>query len=124
MLTVEFYLSILSNPGVFACILRHRKRARRMIENRTWVNILCFLLIRCYYVQLSEQYRFTLCVCRIRWPSAACKRTLLRRRWISKFVALIPCALREYTAGSLSLVIHQHYHPIQVFYLTEYITKS
>ncbi|XDV27801.1 hypothetical protein PO909_031283, partial [Leuciscus waleckii] len=47
---------ILSNPGAFACIFRHRKRTRRMIENRSWVNILFFLLIWSYYAQLSEQH--------------------------------------------------------------------
>jgi len=68
-----------------------------------------------------------LCVCHIRWTFASCKQTLLRRQWISKCVAPIPCAMHKYTAGSLSLVSkvnHQHYPPLQVFYLTEYITIS
>lgn len=74
---------ILSNPGVFAVNLRHHKLARRMIENRMWVNILWFLFI-INLVPLCSTFAFTKCV-------KACKLTLLRRKLIANhsFATLI-----------------------------------
>lgn len=51
--------SILSNPGASVFILCHHKRAWCIIQNRTQVNTLWFLLlIWCYYATLG----FTVCV--------------------------------------------------------------